>query len=145
MSNEEYHVLGLTPKQQLCLRFLLLDLYCNFMEKQLQDLLGENTKELIKSKTYLLLSTFDKYNQLIDLLANKSTVAKVNPKLLTLAPIMMKNVSVAVESYESQGSNLKPADKQVVSAELPNLKQKVSQSKTYTYTLEEIEKIKRSV
>lgn len=140
-----YHVIALKPRQQLCLRLLVQEAYLKFIERHLNDLRNRHTDAAIDTKLELLSSAFDKYNQVIDLLANRSTLSKAEPKVLTFAPVIMKSIVIAVEYYDDKSNSLSEQDRDLVEVELPNLKLLVTLCKEYTYTNEEISKMKRSV
>lgn len=143
---QSYHVLSLTPKQQYALRLLLFDLYCNFMKKQLEDVAEGSTEEMVRVKSTLLISTFEKYNQMIDMLTNRVEMYKTTTKVLTLAPVIMKNISTAIDSFSLQNTNVTSgSDVYCITQELQSLKTRVNESKQYRYTMEEIEKMKRSL
>lgn len=138
----KFHVLGLSPRQQMMLRILLYNLYCGFIDKSMRDVYQTENDNTYKVKTQMALSTFERYNQVIDLLANRSTIAKAKSKLLTIAPVMMKNIMIAVHGFDQENCYLDKDDINYIKSGFNELHEKITESIKHTYTMSEIEKIK---
>jgi hypothetical protein len=145
MSDELLHVMALRPRQQACLRLLMQDLYCAFIEKHVSDLQDVNTASYVDTKIKMLVTAFDQYNQLINLLANRETVLKAQHKVITVSPVMMRQIVIAVENYDQTAAVLDESDKNFIKLELRSLRELIAQSKEYTYTSNEIEKMRSSL
>ena len=140
--DKQQHVLGLDPRQQLCLRLLLYNMYCGFLRKMLSDVFASERIEVLEAKTTLTLATFDKYNQLIDLLANSDNFHKCKSKVIMVYPVMMKNLVVAVQSFDEQSHNLDSGELYYVNQEFAKVREKVLKSYEFLYTEEEITKMR---
>ena len=139
------HVLGLSPRQQVCLKLLLYNLFCSFIENTIKDV-SENKDEYVATvKRQLALTAFDRYDQLCSLLANHSTISKTPSKMISCPSTTMDYIWAAVNGFDPKDSYLDDKDINYVNSEHKNLIEKVTESRKFTYTAEEIAKMKREM
>lgn len=141
MVEERMHILGLTPSKQIALKLILSNFYKLAVKEWTEFIQFQPTPETLRDKQRLILDTFDIYNEIADICASKhATSSKPKAKLICLAPISIKQVDLAIKSFNPSRSELNQSDVNKVLKEISNLRTAVSESLNYVYTDAEIKK-----
>lgn len=140
-TDKKYHVLGLTPREQLILRSLLFNAYAAWVDKVIKESHSSNEEQLDQKASYTY-KLFCKYNDIIDLLANEENIGKSKPTCLVLNEEAIKLIGIAVRGFDEKNNYLGDKANYVMDY-YPNLKEKVLQSIEHKYSKKEIEEAKK--
>lgn len=137
----KFHVLGLTPREQLALRCLLFNSYSDWINKTIREAVTFLPDQVEEKASYTF-KLFCKYNDIIDLLANEENLGRAKPTFLVISNEAIKLISIAVKNFNDKQHFL--GDKvERVKPYYENLKKKVLESADHRYTRKEIEDAKK--
>lgn len=141
---EKYHVMSVTPRQQAVLRLLLFNLYCNFIQKTMNSIVinqkEANFLDLVDSKTQLIIDNFAKYDEFTDVFCHRGQIAGAKTKLTTFTKEAMKNISLAIKTYNEPVIYLSQSDIDYISGDIKKIEDLVAESSLYSYTEDEIKR-----
>lgn len=143
-TEQRFHVLGLTPREQLALRGMLFNAFAGWIEKTITEA-DLYTKEKLKEKSAYTYKLFCRYNNIIELLATEDNLAKAKPTCLIIANETMKLIIVSVNGFDEKQNLVGSLKIDQIKNYYSKLKEKVEQSSQYSYTKQEIEKVKRDL
>lgn len=139
---QRYHVIALTPREQVALRGLLFNAFSGWIDKTIKESVGRTEEELTDKSAYTY-RLFCRYNDIIDYLANDENLAKAKPVCLTLTNETIKLMVIAVRGFDEKANFLGPVKIESVKAYYAAVKDKVLESANHTYTKREIDIAKR--
>lgn len=141
---EKYHVMSVTPRQQAVLRLLLFNLYCNFVQKTMNSIANSQMQtdflDLIDSKTQAMVDNFGKYDEFTDVFCHRGQTATAKTKFATFSKEAMRNISLAIKTYNEPVIYLTQSDIDYISGDLKKIEDLVAESSLYTYSEEEIKR-----
>ena len=138
----KYHVLGLTPREQLAMRFLLKNAYVGWVDKVISEAQSFNTAEREEKSSYTL-KLFDRYNEIVQLLTTKEKYLKAKGVCLLLGSEGMKFVEIATKAFDAKNSYLTTKEVEMIKDSYDEIAEKIKVVVNYTYTKDEIEKAQR--
>lgn len=141
---EKYHVMSITPRQQAILRLLLFNLYCNFLQKTMNSISKSqkesNFHDIVDSKTQEIVDNFGKYDEFTDVFCHRGQTATSKTKFATFSKEAMRNISLAIKTFNEPVVYLTQSDIDYISIDLKKIEDLVAESNLYTYTEDEIKK-----
>ena len=141
---KEVHVLGLNPREQLTLRYLLGNLMSGFLDKTVSESMSSGNQQEVDAKASHTLLLFNRYNDFIDMLCSEDNLGRAKSKVLLISPTMMRYIVLSVSGYDPKNSYLGVLHKRSVDLNFNELKQKVLETAKYTFSDKEIESAKNS-
>lgn len=139
-----FHVLGLSPREQLALRCLLFNAFAAWMDKVVKDASSFTVEESNQKSSYTY-KLFCRYNDLLDILASEETMSNAKPRCLILTADAIRLVGIAVRGFDEKSHYLASAQVNQIKSSFSSVKEKVESSAQYSYTRDEIDKAKREV
>lgn len=142
MEEVRYHVMRITPVEQVAIRYLMFNLMTSWFHRTLVDVGGLDDQTFIDSKISVTFSLFRRYEEITSLMATKHNVNKAREEVLLFTSPLMEYINLAVNKYGPK-NYLSPHQARYLNDKIYNLKQKVEASSHHTYTKDEIDKVKR--
>jgi len=143
LAQRDTYVIGLSPREQYCVKLLLSNLMSGYLDKTVQEASMIDSQEGVDKRTSITLNFFNRYNDFCDLLCPESMIGRAKPKVLLLKEAMMKYLVSAVNGYDVKNNYLGTEHRNMLANNFEALKKKVLDSAQHTYSKQEIEAAKK--
>lgn len=138
-TEERYHVMTLTPRQQATIRLLLFNLFCSFVQKNVHEVVGKKTA-FAEGKTRLILDAFNRYDEFTSTLCSRDQMIKGKQKLVQLSEPGIRYIILAFGAYDPSNCYLAPPDISFVKDEFNKVFELAKESSKHSYSRSDLKK-----